>query len=202
MKRILTAGIVDYGIGNHGSLENCFKSMGIRTILSYKKSELDEAEFIVLPGVGAFSTAMDSLKKNNLVNYIKHSASKGKLIIGICLGAQLITESSCENGHTIGLGIIPGKIVPFPSGQCHIGWNELIEQKNIYNINHKENYYFNHSLYYDGPDEYAVFKSNFNFDFTSVFQKKNIVGIQFHPEKSQSSGKLFLKEVIYDFFNA
>ena len=137
-----------------------------------------------------------------MLNFLKREAKQGKLIIGICLGAQLLTESSCEYGYTSGLGIVPGKIIPFSDGKCHIGWNELNNYRSTYDINYKDSYYFNHSLYYQGPDEYVLCKSFFNSSFASVYKKQNVIGLQFHPEKSQISGRIFLKEIINSFFYA
>ncbi len=190
-------GIVDYGIGNHASIASCLKSIGFNVIVSDNKSVLDETDLLVLPGVGAFPTAMQALHKKDLVRYLKNKADESKAIIGICLGMQLLADSSDEGGHCAGLEIIPGKVMAFSNAECHVGWNSIKSLTDESSFKSSDDdFYFNHSYFYDGPNIYKVCFTKFNTTYASVIRKQNTVGIQFHPEKSQEAGRVLLKKII------
>jgi len=117
--------IVNYKIGNQKSLEVFFKNLGYNTILTYEKDQINKAEVIILPGIGAFPNAMKSLKDNQLIDLIKTKAKTGTPIIGICLGMQLLTSKSYEFEETLGLNLIPGKIKKLKNLNFNIGWNNI-----------------------------------------------------------------------------
>jgi glutamine amidotransferase len=197
MKKI-SIGIVDYGMGNHSSIVNSLRDLGFRVKVSNQKLELDTVDVILLPGVGAFGLAMENIIKLGLDDYIKNAVNHDKPLIGICLGMQLMTESSSEHGLTNGLELIPGKIISFPNNQSHIGWNDInLKKSNSSWLNESDRtVYFNHSYYYDGPDLYKAATTHYAFPFASIIKHKNSIGLQFHPEKSQATGKFILKKII------
>ena len=123
--------IIDYGMGNLFSVKNACTYVGLSSIITSKTEEINEAAMIILPGVGAFSNAMDSLQNLNLVDTILNFASSGKPVIGICLGMQLLFEKSYEFGEKQGLGLIKGDVLKFDIKEClrvpHIGWNSIVE---------------------------------------------------------------------------
>ena len=196
----LKIGIIDYGIGNSSSLINTLVNLGFKAKLTLKHNEIRESDIILLPGVGAFEAAMYEIKNNGLDNLIFELAKKNKPIIGICLGMQLLGRSSIEKKFTKGLNLIPEDVLPFNSGKIHIGWNSIEIAKNpnplkIYNTE----YYFNHSYSFSSKSKYKVSETSFNGEkFTSIIKKNNIMGLQFHPEKSQISGLKLLKNIILD----
>ncbi len=188
--------IVDYKVGNQKSLEVFFSSIGYETILSNKKKDIQSSEIIILPGIGAFPEAMKSMNKNSLTKIIKEKASHGTPIIGICLGMQLLATKSYEFGVTKGLNLIPGEIRMFDSNAFHIGWNNInkIHKGNNTEIwfSNEDSFFFNHSYYFKGSSKFIVAKADHKISIPSIIKKKNIYGIQFHPEKSQSAGKNLL----------
>jgi len=192
-----TIGIINYGVGNHYTLKFFFKSLGYRTILSNRTDVLEGVDIIVLPGVGSFKQAMSSIKKNRLDRFIKNISKSNKCIIGICLGAQILLEQSFEDGLSSGLGLIPGKVIPFKKNLCHIGWNEVISFSESEKITNQNDFYFNHSFFIKCPDKYVeescIFKSE---KFPAIVRKENIIGIQFHPEKSQIHGRELIRRFL------
>jgi len=201
--RSFSVGILDYGLGNHASVVHSLKDAGFRVVITDEKTHLDAVDVLILPGVGAFSPAMTSMQNKGLIDYLFKQAKLKRPIIGICLGMQLLTESSFEHKHTSGLGLIPGSIHPFPNRASHIGWNtlEFLEMKSKYSNKNNENFYFNHSFFYQGPSEYKIAMTQHSILFPSIIRKENIVGLQFHPEKSQLAGKTFLKNLINELMN-
>ena len=197
MKKYLI-GLVDYGMGNHASVVHSLKDIGCDVRIGSSPSDLDAADVLVLPGVGAFPAAMDIMQDRGLVSYLQKQAQLRRPIIGICLGMQLLVESSYEHGHTPGLKLIPGEISPFPGGQGHIGWNTLNVTENhpLWLSSNNESFYFNHSYCYQGAANYQMAISQHLLPFASVIQNGNVVGLQFHPEKSQLAGKILLKNLI------
>ena len=192
-------GVIDYGVGNVNSLNKSFKSIGFRSIKSDNAEVLEQSDVIVLPGVGSFAYAMDKLKKSKLDKFIVRESKKNKPIIGICLGMQLLTNSSEENGNHKGLGIIPGKIKQLKNSDFHIGWNNIEVSKELSFINKFNNheFFFNHGFAYEGNDANILSKTSYGeSSFASAIMKKNTVGFQFHPEKSQKAGLQILKSTI------
>lgn len=197
-------GIVDYGFGNHASVVHSLRDIGYRVIVTDKKADLDAVDVLILPGVGAFPPAMASLHDRDLIDYLRKQALSKRPLIGICLGMQLLTEASYEYKYSVGLGLIPGDIHPFPNRVNHVGWNTLkFLHKEARSLNiDRETYYFNHSFFYQGPSEYQIAITEHLIPFASIIKSGNIVGLQFHPEKSQLAGKTFLKNLIEDLVNA
>ena len=196
---MIKIGVIDYGVGNVNSLNKSFKSIGFRSVKSDNAEVLEQSDVIVLPGVGSFAYAMDKLKKSKLDKFIVRESKKNKPIIGICLGMQLLTNSSEENGNHKGLGIIPGKIKQLKNSDFHIGWNNIEVSKELSFINKFNNheFFFNHGFAYEGNDANILSKTSYGeSSFASAIMKKNTVGFQFHPEKSQKAGLQLLKSTI------
>lgn len=196
--KIITIGIVDYGMGNHASVAHSLRELGYRVRISKEPSELDLVDALILPGVGAFPAAMEALYESKLVTYLKDQAHLNRPLIGICLGMQLLTTSSCENKKTDGLDLIPGEIVSFSDHRGHIGWNTLerIQDDPLLNSSDGQSFYFNHSFYYKGPSEFQIATSQHSSEFAAVIRRGNVIGLQFHPEKSQATGKALIKNII------
>ena len=174
--------------------------MGYRAKVSRDKEELNKANIIVLPGVGAFPTAMHYLYKYELVSYLKDAHKLSKPIIGICLGMQLLAEFSNEIKPTSGLGLIPGNIKPIISKKWHIGWNSIEANENdkIFKLSDGESMFFNHSYFYEGPKEYisAISRLDHENSLVAAIRKGKTIGLQFHPEKSQKAGLELLSRII------
>ncbi len=200
----ISIAIVDYGMGNQASVVHALRSLGFRVKLTASANELDEAQLLVLPGVGAFPAAMEVLHQKGLVSYLKESARYGRPLIGICLGMQLLMSGSHEHGYTEGLDLIPGEVVPFDGQSVHIGWNslEFTRQTAPWAASDGEAFYFNHSYHLSAPEEYRVAVTRHRSEFTSALQRGKVVGLQFHPEKSQAAGKTLLKNLISELTHA
>jgi glutamine amidotransferase len=185
-------------MGNLASVINAFAKVGADASLESDPSKLSQYDKLILPGVGAFGDAMEHLKENGMDKAVKAFAASGKPLLGICLGMQLLFESSEEFGSTEGLGLIPGKVVAFdesafdhPLKVPHMGWNELFQQKNtaLFDGLDKDFYlYFVHSFHAVCDDKYAIGKTHYGYEFVSAVQNGNIYGIQPHPEKSHDNG--------------
>jgi len=190
--------VINYGMGNVGSILNMLKKIGVEAMLINDPAELVDVQKIILPGVGAFDNAMKRLHELGLSESIKKSAEKGIPFLGICLGMQLLGTTS-EEGVTKGLNLIPGKIVRFKSNNGikipHMGWKEVQTNKNLLFDNLEENkFYFVHS-YYFVPDEteHSIGETTYGSAFTSAVNNKNVYGVQFHPEKSHKYGMQLLR---------
>lgn len=191
-------GIVDYNMGNLASVINAFAKVGADATLESDPSKLSQYDKLILPGVGAFGDAMEHLQSNGMDVAVKAYAKTGKPLLGICLGMQLLFESSEEFGSTEGLGLIPGKVVAFdkakfdhPQKVPHMGWNELFVQNNtpLFTGLKKDFYlYFVHSFHAQCDDKFAIGKTHYGYEFVSAVQNNNIYGIQPHPEKSHENG--------------
>ena len=193
-------GIVDYNMGNLASVINAFAKVGADTTLESDPSRLSQYDKLILPGVGAFGDAMAHLKSNGMNEAVKAYAASGKPLLGICLGMQLLFESSEEFGATEGLGLIPGKVVAFdenafdhPQKVPHMGWNEmfcrgLTPTKLFDGLPNDFYLYFVHSFHAVCEDKYAIGKTHYGYEFVSAVQNGNIYGIQPHPEKSHENG--------------
>jgi imidazole glycerol-phosphate synthase subunit HisH len=194
----LTAGIVDYGMGNHASVKHSLRGLGYRVKVSKHKEVLDAVDILILPGVGAFPSAMQALHHQDLVLYLQEQARLQRPIIGICLGMQLFASASHEYGYTTGLNIIPGKVVSFSGQRWHIGWNtlECVSEDPLFQKSDGKAFYFNHSFSYVGPDEYRIGVARRPDSFAAVIRRGSVVGLQFHPEKSQTTGRELLVNVI------
>lgn len=193
-----TIAIVDYSVGNHASVQRAFQALDYRCRTSHDQEVLAEADLIVLPGVGAYPAAMSALHSSGLVEFLKERARSGQPIIGLCLGMQLLADESLEHGVTAGLGLIPGQVVPLVSVQWHIGWNtiEVINDDHLLQPSDGESVYFNHSYVFQAPKEYQICLSRLEAPFAVGVRRGNVVGLQFHPEKSQSAGQTMLKNLV------
>lgn len=195
--------ILDYGVGNLFSLKSSFKAIGMDIEVVSDEDSLRRADKIILPGVGAFEDAIKKLKKNNLDKVIKEEAAKGKPIMGICLGMQLLFEKSFEYGEHEGLGLIKGEIrpisdvIPTDLKIPHIGWNALSfgEKKHpIFKyLNEGDFAYFVHSYYGANCENSVIAKTEYGALLTAAVASKNVCGCQFHPEKSGDVGLKILK---------
>ena len=196
--------IIDYEMGNVGSIQNMFKYLGIKSVIESNPDKIKNASKILLPGVGAFDTAMKKIKERNLDEVLNEKVLKEQVpILGICLGMQLLTNSS-EEGELEGLGLISAKTIGFKQSikkqlkVPHMGWNTIkIVQKNPLTLGFEKldetRFYFVHSYFVKVNDEKnSLFKTDYGLEFDSAIVKDNIFGAQFHPEKSHKFGmKLF-----------
>jgi imidazole glycerol-phosphate synthase subunit HisH len=194
--------IIDYGMGNLRSVQKALERVGTNAIITQKASEVSKADKIVLPGVGAIEPAMKKLGELGLVNAIKENIRKGKPFLGICLGFQLLFEYSQEGGRIPALGILKGDVIRFNSLKVpHMGWNQItLRQRNcplFHQVPQDANGYFCHS-YYAHPSEKDTIAATttYGVTFASAVAYKNIFGVQFHPEKSQTIGLQILKNFL------
>ena len=197
--------IVDYGVGNIFSLYSSFKFIDVDVCLTNDIQKIKDSEKIILPGVGAFKDAAQKLKETRLGDIVAVEAQKGKPLLGICLGMQMMFDKSFEYGEHEGLGLIEGNVVPIKDVISenlkvpHIGWNELDFPKNkeksklFKYINEKDFVYFVHSFYAKDCDKNVIATSFYGADLTAAVEKDNIFGAQFHPEKSGNVGLNILK---------
>ncbi len=195
--------IVDYGVGNLFSLSSSLKSIGADTVVTSDKQKILDSSKIILPGVGAFSDAQEKLQQSGLFELIINEAKKGKQLLGICLGMQMLFEKSFEYGEYDGLGLIKGNIVPLEGKISpklkipHIGWNSL-DFKNggselFKYINNGDFVYFVHSYFAADCKESVIATAEYGIDVTAAVQNENVFGCQFHPEKSGGVGLNILK---------
>ena len=195
----LKVGIIDYGIGNWNSIRCTLRKLKFKVEISNDPNALENKDLIILPGVGAFKPAMHAINQDGLDKFIISYALKKKPILGICLGMQLLANSSTENGSTSGLKLIPGNVKSIGVDNCHIGWNSINKVKNddLFSLTCNELFYFNHSYAFENNKKYVVTTTKFKDKiFPSIVRLNNIIGLQFHPEKSQISGRKLLNSVI------
>lgn len=195
--------IVDYGVGNLFSLKSSFAAIGFDVTVTGDKAEIEAADKIILPGVGAFGDAAEKLQNSGLADVLKQEAEKGKPILGICLGMQLLFEKSFEYGEHQGLGLIKGEIQPIKNvipenlKIPHIGWNALLikgEKSPLFKyIKDGDFVYFVHSFYGANCDESVIATSEYGTQITAAVADKNVFGCQFHPEKSGNVGLNILR---------
>jgi len=194
--------IIDYGMGNLRNVQKAFEHIGVMARISAEPDDLDRADGLVLPGVGAFGDAMENLRAGGLVAPIRDNTEAGKPLLGICLGLQLLFEESQEMGQHEGLGLLPGQVVRFGDELKvpHIGWNQFdwtegaSEHPLVQDIPNHSYAYFVHS-YYAAPTEQGcvLAMTEYGIDFASLVGKGNVFGAQPHPEKSQEVGLQLLK---------
>ncbi len=191
-------GIIDYGMGNLRSVEKAFQFLGFDAKISDDVSFIENADKIVLPGVGAFEKAIDTVKKKGFDKIIKEQINKGKSFLGICLGMQMIFDVSYENGKFEGLGLIPGVVKKLPGNVKipHIGWNnlKLYKQEPLFkNLGENPYVYFVHSYYLETDTPVISATTFYGKEIQVAVQKDNIFATQFHPEKSGDVGLRILK---------
>ncbi len=196
--------IIDYGLGNLRSVEKIIQRAGHTPVISSNPDVLQNADKLILPGVGHFSKGVNNLKEKKLWDTLQEEViQKQKPILGICLGMQLMTNFS-EEGNVSGLAWIDAETKHFPASDKlkipHMGWNTLITKKNsplAQEINETNEFYFVHSYYVAcNKKEDILFETNYLLNFTSGFQKNNIYGVQFHPEKSHKAGLTLIKNFL------
>ena len=194
--------IVDYNMGNLASVYNACKLIDTKADIVSNPNELQKYDRVILPGVGAFGDAMKHLEDTGMLDAVKEFASSGKPMIGICLGMQLLFESSEEFGNTKGLGLIPGKVVAFDKSKMdmddhkvpHVGWNKLFNKPSpLFDGLENPYLYFVHSFHAVTDESYVIGTTHYGYDFVSAVQKDNIYGFQPHPEKSHDNGIEILK---------
>lgn len=195
--------IIDYGMGNLRSISKAFERLNIKSLISAKKEDIDKADKLILPGVGHFGNGMKNLHDLDIIETLLKKVSIDKVpILGICLGLQLFTKFS-EEGNVEGLGLINGDTIRFDFKNKsdnlkipHMGWNSVqIKKENKLVESAQEGlFYFVHSYHIKCNDQSDILASTtYGLEFTSVIQKENIYGTQFHPEKSHSDGLKILQ---------
>lgn len=204
---IETVGIINYGAGNLMSITKAIQVLGLQPKILFKRTK-ENFDMLILPGVGSFGPAMENIIKNGLYEKIIEFYNKGKPILGICLGIQLIFEKSEEAKNVKGLSLLKGKVKKFRNINLpipHMCWN-IVEFKKRHSVlleglKDKEYFYFVHSYYPIPKDKSGIFaKTNYGEEFCSMIVKENLVATQFHLEKSGDKGLKLLQNII-DYFN-
>lgn len=193
--------IIDYGAGNLQSVQNALSFIKCPSIVTSDPAEIDSADGTILPGVGAFGSAMAEIKKRGMAGTIISAAKSGKPFIGICAGMQLLFEESEESPGVSGLGILRGKVLLFPSDKGlkipHMGWNSIKTKKESRLLGHLCDLpymYFVHSYYVSADDENIVTaRTDYGVTFDAAVEQGNLFGCQFHPEKSGAEGISILR---------
>ena len=194
--------IVDYGVGNLFSLKCSLQAIGAEVAVTGEAEVLRNADKLILPGVGAFEDAAKKLRDSGLDTVIKEEAARGKPILGICLGMQLLFEKSYEYGEHPGLGLIPGSVIPMEGllpkelKIPHIGWNGLRIKKSspLFRYIHEGDcVYFVHSYFASRCDDFVIADTEYGQWLTAAVQRDNVFGCQFHPEKSGTVGLNILR---------
>ena len=198
--------IVDYNMGNLASVKNAFAKLGKETVVESDPAKFKEYDKLILPGVGAFGDAMEHLRERNMINAIQEFASSGKPMLGICLGMQLLFESSEEFGEHEGLGLIKGHVKSFnkskfsePLKVPHMGWNRMftVDHPLFEGLDENHYLYFVHTFHVTCDDkEDIIGETDYGYRFTSAVAHNNIMGIQPHPEKSHENGLKILENFI------
>lgn len=175
-------GIVDYGMGNIKSIKKAVEHIGFEAIVTNNIDELEKCSRLIIPGVGAFKKAIENMKAYGVYEYIKQY---DKPLLGICLGMQLLFDKGFEDGETDGLGLIPGEVILIEASVKvpHMGWNKV----------NGSYYYFVHSYYAKCDVEYVSGYANYGVRIPAIVRKGNVIGCQFHPEKSGEDGLKILK---------
>lgn len=195
--------ILDYGVGNLFSLVSSFRMIGADAAVTSDPEVIRRADKLILPGVGAFADAAEKLRQSGLDEVLREEAARGKDVMGICLGMQLLFEKSFEYGEHKGLGLLRGEVVPMAGSIPtdlkipHIGWNALhLQQKGhrlLKYINEGDCVYFVHSFYATGCEDSLVASAEYGKELTAMVGKGNVMGCQFHPEKSGKVGLSILR---------
>jgi imidazole glycerol-phosphate synthase subunit HisH len=196
--------IIDYGMGNLQSVRNALERIGCEVLVSSNPTMLSEADALILPGVGAFGEAMSNLHKRKLVEPLRRAVlDDGKPLLGICLGMQLLADSSDERGNHQGLSLIPGHVRAIPESiglrLPHIGWNDLsicMRDPLFLDLPDKSAFYFVHSYQFECDPAYISASTDYGVYITVAVQRNHIFGVQFHPERSQRKGLHLLRNFI------
>jgi glutamine amidotransferase len=193
-------GLIDYGAGNLGSMRSALTQIDLQFANIFKADQIHSVDALIIPGVGAFNSGMQNLKAKEMPDEIIEFAKTGKTVLGICLGMHLLASSGSEGGHSLGLNLIPGEIIKLAKSDTnrvpHVGWDSIISGKN-----RRKNFaYFAHSYFYSLPkDSNCEIVSSYLWGenhHPAIIRKDNLVGIQFHPEKSHNFGLNLLREFL------
>lgn len=199
-------GIIDYGMGNLGSVSRALAAVGARPVISDRPDELREVDRLVLPGVGSFSAGMSHLEERGWPNAIRTMVADGKPLLGICLGMHLLADTGTEGGQRRGLGIIPGVVKRLDAFGCeeripHAGWNNVrLDQRGgalFAGIPTGTDFYFVHSYAFEAADPADVLgEITYGSPLTAIIGRGHVFGTQFHPEKSSKGGLCLLKNFL------
>ena len=185
--------IADYGIGNLGSVTKAFRRAGAEVRLTGDPEALRRADALVMPGDGAFGATMAEVERRGLVPVVREAVDRGKPLLGICVGMQILFEESEEHGRHAGLGLLPGRVrriegdLPVP----HMGWNRLRACRPhpvLEGVPDGSHVYFVHSYHCDAPADVVIATTDYGRDLAAIVAKGSVLGMQFHPEKSQDVG--------------
>ena len=194
-------GIIDYNMGNLASVYNACHLLDAKASIVKDPNELKKFDRVILPGVGAYGDAMEHLIETGMNEAVYEFAKSGKPMIGICLGMQLLFESSQEFGHSNGLGLIDGEVVKFDKSKMHedfkiphMGWNTIVNKEHpLFEGLHNPYLYFVHSYHAVTSEKNVIGTTTYGYEFVSAVNKDNIFGFQPHPEKSHNNGLKILK---------
>lgn len=194
-------GIIDYGMGNLKSICNALESINEEYLISAYKYDLRKCSGLILPGVGSFKEGMFNLRKDGLYSVVKEVEETGKPLLGICLGMQLLFEKGYEGEETKGIGLLKGKVIKMDEEKLrvpNIGWNSLNINKDddlVKGLKEESHMYYVHSYYADEYNEEDLVASSdyYGLNIPGIVRRDNIIGVQFHPEKSGEEGIKFLK---------
>jgi len=191
--------IVDYGLGNIRAFANLYKRLNIEHLIARKPEDLERADKIILPGVGAFDYAMTLLNGTGLRGILEEMVLERQIpVLGICVGMQIMASSS-EEGVLEGLNWIPARVLKFPDTVHplpHMGWNNITVERQdpiLNGLDETSRFYFLHSYYFKCDKDVSLASTDYGIEFTSIARNGNVYGIQFHPEKSHGSGITILK---------
>lgn len=190
--------LVDYGVGNTASVIRAFRRLGAEVDFTGDLDRVASARRLVLPGVAAFAPAMNRLLETGLESAVRAAVKRGGRLLGLCLGFQLLFEESEEHGLHRGLGLVPGRVRPFPGGvrTPHVGWNQLLARRSdgfVEGLADGSFVYFVHSYRPEGAEAADVAAAcDHGGEFPAIVQRANVWGCQFHPEKSSENGRLLL----------
>ncbi len=197
--------IIDYGLGNLRSIEKALQYVGAEVEISKDAHVIDKADALVLPGVGAFRDAM--MHFSTLERVVKDAVDEGKPLLGICLGMQMLASESEEGGIHQGIDIIPARVTRFPASELkvpHMGWNSLMIKKDIPLLKGIDNgsfVYFVHSFHVSTDEKYEVAMCDYGLSFPAIIANEagNVIGTQFHPEKSGETGLRMLRNFVENY---
>ena len=203
MKKV-RVGILDYGVGNIKSIYNALKIVGFEVIIIQGSLKSERYDVLILPGVGSFNVAIDNLNNSGLVQELNIEAiDRRRPILGICLGMQLMATTSSENGINCGLNWIKGKVIKIPDNLLpipHVGWNNIkftSEEPMFERVIYNNHFYFDHSYYFSCDNiENIKAEVDYGIKLPCIIQDENILGFQFHPEKSHNNGLKLLKDCV------
>jgi len=191
--------VIDYGMGNLRSVEKAFHHLGFESTIVSQSAELDRATHVVLPGDASFGDAVRNLRGRGWEEALLAWVEKGRPFLGICVGLQLMFDSSEERGEHRGMGLLPGRVVRFPPPERvpQIGWNQIAIQRPsplLEGVPDSSFFYFVHSYYVDAAEPGdCLATTEYGLDYTSIAARDHVFGVQFHPEKSQQAGLRLLR---------